>query len=199
MLKDKFFKPVRLYRDPHVAVEIVAELAASRLGSLAGFPVIEVELADLDGRKGIIMEYLPEKATKHSINISEIMEALAFEEVILNVDLKEEHVLAKNGKAYIIDHGHSFNAWKPLYFIQEIVSKRVTRFNLWSDKESFLRGVEKINSIDEKEVRKVVGEAVNDVVSFEVCKLFDDKLAKETIEISSRIFSFRKSILLSLF
>lgn len=194
-----FFKPFKKDKDVNVGYEIFAELAASRLGLYMGFPLLELKFGEKDSRKGFFMEYLPEKATEEVSNIHELRSALAFEETILNIDLKEEHVLAKDGKGYIVDHGHTFLAWKPLYFIQQIINSKVSRFNLWSDKDSFLLGVEKILSIDEREVKEILEYTAEDVLALKFCDLFDEKAKNEAIDLSFRIFTYRRNILEKLF
>ncbi|ARM75075.1 hypothetical protein [Acidianus manzaensis] len=191
----QFFKPFKTDKDVNVAYEIFAELVSSRLGSYMGFPLLELKIGEKDGKNGFFMEYLPEKADEKVNNLDELKSALAFEEVILNIDLKEEHVLAKDGKGYIIDHGHSFTAWKPLYYIQEIIDKKVARFNLWADIDSFLVGVEKIKSIDDKEIKEIMKYTAEEVHELNYCKLFTKMHKEETIDLSFRIFNYRRAIL----
>ncbi len=195
----KFFKPVKTFRDVNVAIEVFAELSASRISKIMGFPLLDLEVVKKDGKVGMLMDYLPEKADENVINIDKIRSALAFEEVILNIDLKEEHILAKEGVAYIIDHGHSFTAWKPLYYIQEIIDKKVSRFNLWSNWEKFMEGVEIINSIDDKNILEILRDTAEEIYSLNFCKLFDRRAVEETVDLSFRIFRYRKRILSSLF
>ncbi|AWR96596.1 hypothetical protein DFR86_02875 [Acidianus sulfidivorans JP7] len=194
-----FFKPFKSDKDVNVAYEIFAELVSSRLGLYMGFPLLELKIGEKNERKGFFMEYLSEKADENVNNIDDLKSALAFEEVILNIDLKEEHVLAKDGKGYIIDHGHSFLAWKPLYYIHQLIDKKVARFNLWSDTDSFLNGVEKIKSIDDREVKEIIRYTAEDVYSMNYCKLFTEKYKEEAIDLSFRIFNYRRSILTRLF
>lgn len=194
-----FFKPFKKDKDVNVAYEIFAELASSRLGLYMGFPLLELKIGEKNSQRGFFMEYLPERATEEVSNINELKSALAFEESILNIDLKEEHVLAKDGKGYIVDHGHAFLAWKPLYFIQQIINTKVTRFNLWSDKESFLAGVEKIVSIDEREVKEILEYTAEEIFALKISNLFDEKAKKEAIDLSFRIFNYRRNILDKLF
>ncbi|MUM65408.1 hypothetical protein D1867_09185 [Acidianus infernus] len=195
----KFFKPVKSFKDVNVAIEIFAELSASRLSKIMGFPLLDLKITEKEGKIGLLMDHLPEKANESVINIDKIRSALAFEEVILNIDLKEEHVLSKERIAYIIDHGHSFNAWKPLYYIQEIIDKKVSRFNLWSNREKFMEGVEIINSVDDKNILEILRDTAEEVYQYNFCKLFDRKAMEETIDLSFRIFRYRKRILPSLF
>ncbi|MDT7900636.1 MAG: hypothetical protein RRE78_01845 [Acidianus sp.] len=195
----KFFKPVKSFKDVNVAIEVFAELSASRLSKIMGFPLLDLKITEKEGKIGLLMDHLPEKADENVINIDKIRSALAFEEVILNIDLKEEHVLSKEKIAYIIDHGHSFNAWKPLYYIQEIIDKKVSRFNLWSNREKFMEGVEIINSVDDKNILEILRDTAEEVYQYNFCKLFDRKAMEETIDLSFRIFRYRKRILPSLF
>ncbi|MCY0882859.1 MAG: hypothetical protein OWQ50_03435 [Acidianus infernus] len=195
----KFFKPVKSFKDVNVAIEIFAELSASRLSKIMGFPLLDLKITEKEGKIGLLMDHLPEKANESVINIDKIRSALAFEEVILNIDLKEEHVLSKERIAYIIDHGHSFNAWKPLYYIQGIIDKKVSRFNLWSNREKFMEGVEIINSVDDKNILEILRDTAEEVYQYNFCKLFDRKAMEETIDLSFRIFRYRKRILPSLF
>ncbi|BDC18166.1 hypothetical protein [Acidianus sp. HS-5] len=195
----KFFKPIKSFKDVNIAIEIFAELSASRMSKIMGFPLLELEITEKDGKLGLLMDHLPDKANENVVNIDKIKSALAFEEVILNIDLKEEHVLAKEKVAYIIDHGHSFNAWKPLYYIQEIIDKKVSRFNLWSNWEKFMEGVEIINSIDDKNVLEILRDTAEEIYQHNFCKLFDRKAVEETVDLSFRIFRYRKRILSSLF
>ncbi|MFP3165604.1 MAG: hypothetical protein RXQ76_07155, partial [Acidianus sp.] len=186
-------------KDVNVAIEVFAELSASRLSKIMGFPLLDLKITEKEGKIGLLMDHLPEKADENVINIDKIRSALAFEEVILNIDLKEEHVLSKEKIAYIIDHGHSFNAWKPLYYIQEIIDKKVSRFNLWSNREKFMEGVEIINSVDDKNILEILRDTAEEVYQYNFCKLFDRKAMEETIDLSFRIFRYRKRILPSLF
>ncbi|AEE95116.1 hypothetical protein [Acidianus hospitalis] len=195
----KFFKPVKSFKDVNVAIEVFAELSASRLSKIMGFPLLDLKITEKEGKIGLLMDHLPEKADENAINIDKIRSALAFEEVILNIDLKEEHVLSKEKIAYIIDHGHSFNAWKPLYYIQEIIDKKVSRFNLWSNREKFMEGVEIINSVDDKNILEILRDTAEEVYQYNFCKLFDRNAMEETIDLSFRIFRYRKRILPSLF
>jgi hypothetical protein len=195
----KFFKPVKSFKDVNVAIEVFAELSASRLSKIMGFPLLDLKITEKEGEIGLLMDHLPEKADENVINIDKIRSALAFEEVILNIDLKEEHVLSKEKIAYIIDHGHSFNAWKPLYYIQEIIDKKVSRFNLWSNREKFMEGVDIINSVDDKNILEILRDTAEEVYQYNFCKLFDRKAMEETIDLSFRIFRYRKRILPSLF
>ncbi|MQL55797.1 hypothetical protein [Acidianus ambivalens] len=195
----KFFKPVKSFKDVNVAIEVFAELSASRLSKIMGFPLLDLKITEKEGKIGLLMDHLPEKADENVTNIDKIRSALAFEEVILNIDLKEEHVLSKEKIAYIIDHGHSFNAWKPLYYIQEIIDKKVSRFNLWSNREKFMEGVEIINSVDDKNILEILRDTAEEVYQYNFCKLFDRKAMEETIDLSFRIFRYRKRILPSLF
>lgn len=133
------------------------------------------------------MEYLPEKTSEKVINIKDIKRSLAFEEWILNIDLKEEHVLSKDNKGYIIDHGHALTAWKPLYYIVQIIDKRVTRFNLWANEEDFSEGLELIKSLDFNIITNVLNESFNDILEANFCKLFTKQVANEYLELSLKI------------
>ncbi|MBW9141890.1 MAG: hypothetical protein K1T65_09470 [Candidatus Aramenus sp.] len=191
----KFFKKVKKEKDVNVALEVFSELASSRLAQRLSYPLLTLELKEVNGEKGIEMEYLGERATRGAKNLQKVKEALAFEEWILNVDLKEEHVLAKDGFAYIIDHGHSLTAWKPLYYVQQIIDSSVTRFNLWSDKESFMEGVRNIRGVNYDEVRKVLLDSAKEVLDANFCKLMTSQVAEENVELSLRILKYRARIL----
>ncbi len=195
----KFFKRVKRERDVNVALEVFSELASSRLAHSLSYPLLELQLGEVEGEKGIFMEYLDEKASERVKNIQKVKEALAFEEWILNVDLKEEHVMAKDGLAYIIDHGHALTAWKPLYYIQQIINSRVTRFDLWSDAESFKEGVRNIRSVNYDDVKKVFQESAKEVLEANFCKLMSGQIAEENVDLSLRILKYRARILDSLY
>ncbi|TRM74168.1 hypothetical protein DJ528_10675, partial [Sulfolobus sp. B5] len=106
-----YFKPVKNEKNIHIALEIVSELFASKIAKILNLPILDVTLTKFKNSMGLLMDYLPEKADQRISNIAEIRKSLAFEEWILNIDLKEEHVLAKENKGYIIDHGHAISAW----------------------------------------------------------------------------------------
>ncbi len=144
------------------------------------------------------MDYLPEKANQGISNIAEIKKSLAFEEWILNIDLKEEHVLAKENKGYIIDHGHAISAWKPLYYIAQIIDKRVTRFNLWAEEEDFSEGIELIKSVDSKIIKEVLKESFFEVQEANLCNMFTEQVAEEYFDLSLRILEKRASVLESI-
>lgn len=190
-----YFKPVKKEKDVNIALEIASELFASRLGRILNLPILEISLIKFEGIQGLLMEYLPEKASEKVINIKDIKRSLAFEEWILNIDLKEEHVLSKDNKGYIIDHGHALTAWKPLYYIVQIIDKRVTRFNLWANEEDFSEGLELIKSLDFNIIRNVLNESFNDVLEANFCKLFTKQVANEYLELSLKILEKRLKIL----
>ncbi|BDC00184.1 hypothetical protein [Saccharolobus caldissimus] len=190
-----YFKPVKKEKDVNIALEIASELFASRLGRILNLPILEISLIKFEGTQGLLMEYLPEKASEKVTNIKDIKRSLAFEEWILNIDLKEEHVLSKDNKGYIIDHGHALTAWKPLYYIVQIIDKRVTRFNLWANEEDFSEGLELIKSLDFNIIRNVLNESFNDVLEANFCKLFTKQVANEYLEFSLKILEKRLKIL----
>lgn len=190
-----YFKPVKKEKDVNIALEIASELFASRLGRILNLPILEISLIKFEGIQGLLMEYLPEKASEKVINIKDIKRSLAFEEWILNIDLKEEHVLSKDNRGYIIDHGHALTAWKPLYYIVQIIDKRVTRFNLWANEEDFSEGLELIKSLDFNIIRNVLNESFNDVLEANFCKLFTKQVSNEYLELSLKILEKRLKIL----
>lgn len=193
-----YFKPVKKEKDVNIALEIASELFASRLGRILNLPILEISLIKFEGIQGLLMEYLPEKASEKVINIKDIKRSLAFEEWILNIDLKEEHVLSKDNKGYIIDHGHALTAWKPLYYIVQIIDKRVTRFNLWANEEDFSEGLELIKSLDFNIITNVLNESFNDILEANFCKLFTKQVANEYLELSLKILEKRLKILNSI-
>ncbi len=195
----KFFKKFKKEKDINVAVEVFAELSSSKLGRYLGYPILELEIVEKDGEKGFAMEYLPDKAIPTALNIEKLKEALAFEEWVLNIDLKEDHVLMKNNNAYIIDHGHTLTAWKPLYYIQQIINSKVSRFNLWSDYESFYSSVENIKSVDFNVIEKILRETAKEILDLNFCSLYTQSVANENIELSLRILKYRLNILHNLF
>lgn len=193
-----YFKPVKKEKDVNIALEIASELFASRLGRILNLPILEISLIKFEGTQGLLMEYLPEKASEKVTNIKDIKRSLTFEEWILNIDLKEGHVLSKDNKGYIIDHGHALTAWKPLYYIVQIIDKRVTRFNLWANEEDFSEGLELIKSLDFNIIRNVLNESFNDVLEANFCKLFTKQVANEYLELSLKILEKRLKILNSI-
>lgn len=191
-----YFKPTKKERDINVALEIVSELFASRIGKLMGLPILEVSLIKHGDEIGLLMDYLPDKATEQNIyNLDEIKMSLAFEEWILNIDLKEDHVLSKNGKGFIIDHGHSLSAWKPLYYIIQIIDKKVSRFNLWASEDDFRDGIELLSSIDHNTISEILKESFSEVVESNFCKLFTREVAAEYMDLNIKILEKRMKYL----
>ncbi|AAY79651.1 hypothetical protein [Sulfolobus acidocaldarius] len=186
----KFLKRFKEENDIHSKYEVISELFASRIGRVLGMPVLDLEVTS----EGIMMDYLPDRATFEVKNLKELKRALAFEEWLLNIDLKEDHILSKNNYGYIIDHGHVLLAWKPLYYVQEILHKPVTRFKLWSDKESYLEGVEIIKSLDKQNRNVILKETVNEISEF-----FEGVDLSEYLYFSEKILDYRERILDSLF
>ncbi|AOL16293.1 hypothetical protein BFU36_05785 [Sulfolobus sp. A20] len=193
-----YFKPVKNEKNIHIALEIVSELFASKIAKILNLPILDVTLTKFKNSMGLLMDYLPEKADQRISNIAEIRKSLAFEEWILNIDLKEEHVLAKENKGYIIDHGHAISAWKPLYYIAQIIDKRVTRFNLWAEEEDFSEGIELVKSIDNKTIKELLRESFSEVQEANFCKLFTGQVAEEYFDLSLRLLEKRASILESI-
>ncbi|WP_054845971.1 hypothetical protein [Sulfuracidifex tepidarius] len=132
---------MREYKDHNVSLEIATEIFSSRIGRKMGFPLLEVKPFTFNDKYGIVMEYLTEMGHPNLQNIDKLRLAVAFEEWILNVDMKESHVMAKDGKGYIIDHGHALSTWKPTYMIQKIIHERVTKFDIWSKTRTFYQGL----------------------------------------------------------
>ncbi len=191
-----YFKPVKKERDINVALEIVSELFASKVGKLLGLPIPEVFLIEYGEETGLLMDYLPDKASKENIsNLDEIKMSLAFEEWILNIDLKEDHVLSKNGKGFIIDHGHSLSAWKPLYYIIQIIDKKVSRFNLWANEDDFRNGIELLSSIDYNMILNTLKESFSEVVESNFCKLLTKQVIDEYTELNLKILEKRMEYL----
>ncbi|ACP36251.1 conserved hypothetical protein [Sulfolobus islandicus Y.G.57.14] len=191
-----YFKPVKKERDINVALEIVSELFASKVGKLLGLPIPEVFLIEYGEETGLLMDYLPDKASKENIsNLDEIKMSLAFEEWILNIDLKEDHVLSKNGKGFIIDHGHSLSAWKPLYYIIQIIDKKVSRFNLWANEDDFKNGIELLSSIDYNMILNTLKESFSEVVESNFCKLLTKQVIDEYTELNLKILEKRMEYL----
>jgi hypothetical protein len=189
----KFIKKKKNDDEVHSVYEIVSELFSSRLGIALGLPVLELKLVG----EGLEMEYLPDSLEVNKIsNLKQLQVSLPFEEWLLNIDLKEDHVRAKDGKGYIIDHGHTLLSWKPLYYVMQIIDKPVTRFKLWSDKESFYEGVEIINSIDCHSVKVLLNETLDEVHNFYP---LNNDAYKDFMEISYKILQHRKKIIKNLF
>ncbi|ABP94769.1 hypothetical protein HA72_0594 [Metallosphaera sedula] len=182
-------------RDIHVALEISSEIFSSALGKSLGLPINEVELVKLDdGRYGLSMDRLEEFEGNNVTNLFELGMALPFEEFLLNVDLKREHVMAKDGKGLIIDHGHTLDAWKPLYYVEQILYNPVTRFDLWATRDSLQEGVEIVKGINVDEVSKTLREAMTRVMDTGICSLFTRQVMEEHLQISTKILRHRKAI-----
>ncbi|BBL46603.1 MULTISPECIES: hypothetical protein [Metallosphaera] len=182
-------------KDIHVALEISSEIFSSALGKSLGLPINEVELVKLDdGRYGLSMDRLEEFEGNNVTNLFELGMALPFEEFLLNVDLKREHVLAKDGKGLIIDHGHTLDAWKPLYYVEQILYNPVTRFDLWATRDSLQEGVEIVKGINVDEASKTLREAMTRVMDTGICSLFTRQVMEEHLQISTKILRHRKAI-----
>ena len=189
----KFTKRFKEEDEVHGTYELFSELFVSRLGNVLGIPVLEVSLT----HEGLVMEYLPRKVLSPSDirNLAQIKKALPFEEWVLNIDLKQDHIMAdEEDNGYIIDHGHSLLSWKPLYYVYEIINKPVTRFNLWSDEYHFKEGVEIIRSLDKKSRDVLLKESVNEVLSY---RKLDSSLVNDFLEVSSKILDYREKLLCS--
>lgn len=187
-----FIKKYKQENDINTKYEIIAELFSSRVGKMLNMPVLEVIAKD----EGLVMKLLSKRSEGFPINIKEIKRALAFEEWLLNIDLKEEHIMEDNMHYYIIDHGHTLSAWKPLYYVLEILNKPVTRFKLWSDFDSYKEGVELIRSLDCNETRTILKESANEVAN--MFKMKNEEI-NDFVDISSKILEYRKRILHTLF
>jgi len=91
----KFIKKKKNDDEVHSVYEIVSELFSSRLGIALGLPVLELKLVG----EGLEMEYLPDSLEVNKIsNLKQLQVSLPFEEWLLNIDLKEDHVRAKDGE-----------------------------------------------------------------------------------------------------
>ncbi|BFH72877.1 hypothetical protein SJAV_08210 [Sulfurisphaera javensis] len=188
-----FIKKYKQDNDINTKYEVIAELFSSRIGKILDMPVLEVTAKN----EGMIMKQLEKKSNGNVKNLKKIKRALPFEEWLLNIDLKEEHVMDdEENNAYIIDHGHTLSAWKPLYYVVEIINKPVTRFKLWSDLESYKEGVEIVKSLDCDHTRIYLKETANEVAH--LFKLKDDEI-NDFVNISSKILEYRKKILHLLF
>ncbi|QGA67952.1 hypothetical protein [Sulfolobus sp. E11-6] len=193
-----YFKPTKKERDINVALEIVSELFASKVGKLLDLPIPEVFLIKYREETGLLMDYLPDKASKENINnLDKIKISLAFEEWILNIDLKEDHILSKNGKGFIIDHGHALSAWKPLYYIIQIIDKKVSRFSLWATEDDFKDGIELLSSIDNNTIASILKQSFSEVAETNFCKLFTKQIIDEQIELNLKILEKRLEYLKS--
>jgi len=125
----QFIKKYKQDRDINAKYEVIAELFSSRIGKILGMPILELKLTD----EGLEMKKLRKGGKDEIKNLNKLKKALPFEEWLFNIDLKEEHIMIdEEGIGYIIDHGHTLSAWKPLYYVVEIVNKPVTRFKLWT-------------------------------------------------------------------
>ncbi|MBB5254710.1 hypothetical protein [Sulfurisphaera ohwakuensis] len=188
-----FIKKYKKENDINTKYEVIAELFSSRIGRVLDMPVLEI----IPKEEGLKMKLLQKKSDGKAKNVDKIKRALAFEEWLLNIDLKEEHVMADNNNtAYIIDHGHSLSAWKPLYYVVEIINRPVTRFKLWSDRESYSEGVEIVRSLDCEQTKILLKETANEVAH--IFNLNNDEIT-DFISISSRILEYRKKNLHLLF
>ncbi len=185
---------MRSYRDHNVSLEMATEIFSSRIGRKMGFPLLEVRGVIYGGKYGLIMDFLPDKADPSVENVEKLREALAFEEWLLNVDMKADHVLAKDGKGYIVDHGHALSTWKPTYFIQRIIHERVTKFDMWGA-EDLRSGTEIIDSMPDAEVKDEMEGAFDEVMREAGCKLFTEENMKESVELNMRILTLRKEFL----
>jgi len=185
-----FIKRYKQENDINTKYEVVAELFSSRIGKLLDVPILELKPTD----EGIAMKMLKRRGDRKGIrNLEKIKRALPFEEWLLNIDLKEEHVMIdEEDNAYIIDHGHTLSAWKPLYYVVEIVNKPVTRFKLWSDADNFREGVEIVRSLDCEHTKIYLKETANEVSH--LLNLKSDEIT-DFVDISSRILEHRKKIL----
>jgi len=189
----QFIKKYKQDRDINAKYEVIAELFSSRIGKILGMPILELKLTD----EGLEMKKLKKGGKDEIKNLNKLKKALPFEEWLLNIDLKEEHIMIdEEGIGYIIDHGHTLSAWKPLYYVVEIVNKPVTRFKLWSDSESFKEGVEIVRSLDCKDVRIYLKETANEVSH--LLNLKSEEI-DDFVSISSKILEHRNKILHLLF
>ena len=188
-----FIKKYKQDNDINTKYEVIAELFSSRIGKILDMPILELTLTE----EGIVMKMLKKKEGKEIRNLDKLKRALPFEEWLLNIDLKEEHVMIdEENNAYIIDHGHTLSAWKPLYYVIEIINKPVTRFKLWSDTDNFKEGVEIIRSLDCEHTKIYLRETANEVSH--LLNLKNDEIL-DFVNISSKILEYRKKILHLLF
>jgi hypothetical protein len=189
----KFVKRPKPERDVNVALEVAAELFSSRVGRKLSLPVPEVYLERIEGDDfALLMDLLEERRGRVPNNVRELGASLPFEEWILNVDLKEEHVMLRGDEGMIVDHGHSLSAWKPLYYIMELNSRPVTRFDLWADESSISEGLEILNSVDLREVELELRRAMREVLDAGFCNLFSPEVMEDHIKISTWILKERK-------
>ncbi|BCU69581.1 hypothetical protein [Stygiolobus caldivivus] len=189
----EFIKRFKEEDEVHGIYELFSEVFVSRLGKSLGLPVLEVRLS----HDGLRMKYLAKKVEDvNSVrNPAQLKRSLPFEEWVLNIDLKQEHVMAdEGGNAFIIDHGHSLFSWKPLYYVYEVIGKPVTRFKLWSDDAHYREGVEIVRSIDKATRDSLLRESVNEVLDY---KRLDQALTEDYITISSKILDYREKIICS--
>lgn len=190
-----FIKFTKEERDVNVALEIASELFSSSVGRDLGLPIPEVHLEKVNGNRfGLVMERLEERAGRLPSNVRELGASLPFEEWILNTDLKEEHVMLNGDRGFIIDHGHSLSAWKPLYYIMELNSKPVARFNLWADESSIKEGVEVLNSVNLREAEERLRKSMEEVLKAGFCKLFSSQVMEDHLKISRWILKERKQL-----
>ncbi|AWR98958.1 hypothetical protein [Metallosphaera hakonensis] len=191
----KFIKFPKREKDVHVALEIASELFSSRLGIALGLPINETELMEFEpGKYALSMDRLEEVGGNVVTNIRELGMSLPFEEFLLNIDLKKEHVMMKHGKGYIIDHGHALDAWKPLYYVEQILYSPVTRFNLWATEDTLKEGVEIVKGINIDEAIKELRASMKSVMEAKICDLFTKEVMEEHLNISSKILRSRKNI-----
>lgn len=191
----KYIKRPKREKDVHVALEISAELFSSELGKQLGLPINEVELVDL-GNEGfaLSMDHLEELKEQDIKNYFDLGKTLPFEEFLLNVDLKREHVMMRDGKGYIIDHGHALDAWKPLYYVEQIIQSPVTRFDLWATDDALKEGVEIIKTIEIEEVTRTLRKSMESVLDAKICAVFNKQALEDHLSISKKILKHRKMI-----
>ncbi|QKR00445.1 hypothetical protein GWK48_08730 [Metallosphaera tengchongensis] len=191
----KYIKKAKKEKDVNIALELSYEIFSSTLGRSLGLPIPEVELVSLDnGDIGLSMDYLGDLKDQEIVNKKELGMSLPFEELLLNVDLKREHVMVKDRKGYIIDHGHVLDAWKPLYYIEDIIWSPVTRFDLWSNPSALREGVELVKQIDLDYAKKELGLSMELVRQSKLCSLFTAQVVEDHLNTSYKILKLRKTI-----
>ena len=189
----EFVKRFKKEDEVHGTYEFFSEVFASRMGKELGLPVLDIRVTE----EGLKMKRLSRSVrdVNDVKNSSQVKKTLPFEEWILNIDLKEDHVMVdEEGYAFVIDHGHSLLAWKPLYYVYEIIGKSVTRFKLWSDKAHYREGVEIVRSVDKQSWKTILKESVNEVLSY---KPLSQPLVDDFLHVSLTILDYREKILCS--
>lgn len=183
-----FIKKYKQEDDINAKYEVIAELFSSRIGKILDMPVLDL----IPKEEGLAMMHLRTREERVK-NLEKIKRALPFEEWLLNIDLKEDHIMVdEDGNGYIIDHGHTLSAYKPLYYVFNILDRSVTRFKLWSDIMSYKEGVEIVRSLDCTYTKIYLKETANEVSH--LLKLSTEEI-NDFVNVSSKILEHRKKIL----